>query len=742
MPELQRLSEGQPPEHDDAHTGSIADGSKRLDHLPVDGTWEQGGDEGCHLLQGRHDESLQLRPGTRCKDGRYDGAAQRQMFHASQQSFDQQRDRYIEPSRDEHDELQTDPVQGCSHKMETGQDVTVQCDIMMRRKPSGIGPDASITPGLATMPGPTGIQEDIVRIQEKVEKVRREQERTSAGICGTGMGDTDIPREMKRRLNCDVPDVRIGEKGKGEYCRIVTGRAQVGRLKFEKRMTIRKGTEKEHDMIAHRAEKRASERRTTRRLIYARAGAAFDDDSTDEDDASRDPKAMPRRRARPAVLPARKNGRYLRRACKPYARLKDLKGREGLYFRKKARLQARYDRKVQREGQRTAASMRARRRMKKAIRRHHIENERNSMRRIASQLKMTKKSAAYKARTAKRALGTIGAMTGIVSVLLLSSAVLLPIIVGFIYGSSGYYSTAVIQAGYEDLTEATGYFRGLEADLDGHISGLTEEEIEEICGMDIYEIHHELAGFGFSANTLVAYLGARYGSFQLDSSIEAELQDIFQEMYMLEFEVKPEYREIEDTSITAGDGSHPMIQVQKNICYVKLTKKELEEVVEARLTDEQLDQYRTYRLSTGGQQIYGPVMREDWSGRISSNYGDRIHPITKERKTHKGVDIAVPTGTKLYSAVKGTVITAKYSPSAGNMVTIRNEAGWTVTFMHMDSLAVSNGQQIGKGDFVGCSGNTGNSTGPHLHLQVEDPGGNTVNPIFIIPQTCAMGEQG
>lgn len=60
--------------------------------------------------------------------------------------------------------------------------------------------------------------------------------------------------------------------------------------------------------------------------------------------------------------------------------------------------------------------------------------------------------------------------------------------------------------------------------------------------------------------------------------------------------------------------------------------------------------------------------------------------------------------------------------------------------MHMNSRAVSVGDRIEQGDFVGLSGNTGNSTGPHLHLQVENEEGNTVNPIFIIPQSCAVIE--
>jgi murein DD-endopeptidase MepM/ murein hydrolase activator NlpD len=67
------------------------------------------------------------------------------------------------------------------------------------------------------------------------------------------------------------------------------------------------------------------------------------------------------------------------------------------------------------------------------------------------------------------------------------------------------------------------------------------------------------------------------------------------------------------------------------------------------------------------------------------------------------------------------------------MITIQTDSGWQITFMHMDSRAVSVGDQVEQGQYVGASGNTGNSTGPHLHLQVHDSSGKEINPVFIIP---------
>ena len=315
--------------------------------------------------------------------------------------------------------------------------------------------------------------------------------------------------------------------------------------------------------------------------------------------------------------------------------------------------------------------------------------------------------------------------------------VLFLVLVAMFAGGSDFYAATVTQNDYSTITEATEYFRKLETDLDEYLNGdrdALEAEIEAEYGDEIYEYIYELADFGFSANTLIAYLSAMYGSFTLED-IKEELESIFEEMYTLTIEVKVEDREI--SSYDPATGEWETVTEPKNICYIILEKKELEEIVDERLPEDARFQYDGYKLATGGQQVYAPVMREDWTNLISSNFGDRIHPITKERTTHNGVDIAVPTGTKIYTPVRGTVILAAYSNSAGNWVKVQTDTGWTVVMMHMDSLAVSAGQKVEQGDFLGFSGNTGNSTGPHLHLEVRNPDYEAINPIFIIPQTCA-----
>ncbi len=111
----------------------------------------------------------------------------------------------------------------------------------------------------------------------------------------------------------------------------------------------------------------------------------------------------------------------------------------------------------------------------------------------------------------------------------------------------------------------------------------------------------------------------------------------------------------------------------------------------------------------------------------SSGYGWRIHPVSGTRKFHKGTDIPVPTGTKVHAAADGTVTTAQYSSSAGNMIIIQHANGVMTKYFHNSKLYVKNGQKVKAGDVIALSGNTGISTGPHLHFEFW-VNGSTVDP--------------
>ncbi len=112
---------------------------------------------------------------------------------------------------------------------------------------------------------------------------------------------------------------------------------------------------------------------------------------------------------------------------------------------------------------------------------------------------------------------------------------------------------------------------------------------------------------------------------------------------------------------------------------------------------------------------------------ISSEYGNRLHPILNVNKFHNGIDIAAATGSSILAAYKGTVVGAGYNSSMGNYVMIDHGDGLYTIYMHASALYVSTGQNVSKGDTIAAVGSTGRSTGPHLHFGVR-LNGSYVNP--------------
>lgn len=513
----------------------------------------------------------------------------------------------------------------------------------------------------------------------------------------------------------------------------------LGRLKYTARITRGKMTRKDYEELLNRQSRKSFKRRAKGRLLFHGIRTVADEEALAEDDLSASMKRSVRRTGRVASAGVRKNIRTVKRQNNVYIRLDQAKQREQVLRDKRERLLSDAKKKERKNQIRAARSKEQKRKLKKQMVRMRVQEEGNFFRRTRQGILIRRRSRKVRRQAVKRTLSTVFALAGIGTFLFIIGIIVFLVLIAIFVGSSEYYASAVTQNDYGTITDATEYFRKLETDLDEYLNAdreALEAELEAEYGPDIYEYVYQLADFGFSANTLIAYLSAVFGSFTLED-IKEELHSVFEEMYTLTIEVKEEEREVSRYNPDTGD--YEEVTEPKKICYVILEKKELEEVVEPRMTPEQMAQYKDYKLSTGGQQVYGPVMREDWTNLISSNFGERIHPITKERKVHNGVDIAVPVGTPLYSAVDGTVMLAAYSESAGNWVKVQTDTGWTVIFMHMDSLTVSTGQQVMRGDHLGYSGNTGRSTGPHLHLEVRNPEDKPMNPIFIIPQTCAQG---
>jgi murein DD-endopeptidase MepM/ murein hydrolase activator NlpD len=124
-----------------------------------------------------------------------------------------------------------------------------------------------------------------------------------------------------------------------------------------------------------------------------------------------------------------------------------------------------------------------------------------------------------------------------------------------------------------------------------------------------------------------------------------------------------------------------------------------------------------------------PVSNKDLK-RLASGFGMRIHPIYRIAKMHTGLDFTADIGTEIYATGDGVVesIESKFS-GYGNHVIINHGFGYESLYAHMSRIAVSPGQRIRRGQIIGYVGNTGASTGPHLHYEVIK-NGEKVDPSF------------
>jgi len=113
--------------------------------------------------------------------------------------------------------------------------------------------------------------------------------------------------------------------------------------------------------------------------------------------------------------------------------------------------------------------------------------------------------------------------------------------------------------------------------------------------------------------------------------------------------------------------------------------------------------------------------------RISSGFGMRYHPIYKRRKFHTGIDIPKTRGTPVYATGNGVIIRKGYCSGYGNYIEIEHAGDFRSFYAHLSKTMVSNGDSVSITTQIGCVGNTGTSTGYHLHYEVRK-GNRFLNP--------------
>lgn len=203
-------------------------------------------------------------------------------------------------------------------------------------------------------------------------------------------------------------------------------------------------------------------------------------------------------------------------------------------------------------------------------------------------------------------------------------------------------------------------------------------------------------------------------------------------IYRVIFEADP----LPETMRQAGSGGvdrYRDLDGLASSAVVKDTRKRLDKiarqlVVQSRSLDEVASMALLKQDMLASIPAIQPVANEDLT-RTASGFGWRIHPIHKINKFHAGMDFTAKVGTPVYATGDGTVVFAEYATNGYGMhVIVDHGYDYQTLYAHLSKITVKKGQKLKRGDEIGLIGNTGLSSGPHLHYEVHK-GGEPVDPV-------------
>lgn len=149
---------------------------------------------------------------------------------------------------------------------------------------------------------------------------------------------------------------------------------------------------------------------------------------------------------------------------------------------------------------------------------------------------------------------------------------------------------------------------------------------------------------------------------------------------------------------------------------VDMLEKEL--YTQAKSYDEVLEMAKNQEIRMENIPAIQPVMNKDLK-RVASGYGMRIDPVYHVRKFHQGMDFSAPIGTEIYATGNAKVKFSGWKQGYGNTVILDHGFGYETLYAHLYKSLVRKGQKVRRSDIIALVGNTGKSTGPHLHYEVR-----------------------
>lgn len=218
----------------------------------------------------------------------------------------------------------------------------------------------------------------------------------------------------------------------------------------------------------------------------------------------------------------------------------------------------------------------------------------------------------------------------------------------------------------------------------------------------------------------------------LASAVLGDLQKRDDQIYRVIFEADPISPAVREAGYKSGLRFRAMSEMD-NPDLISATSSNLDKLyrqlyIQSKSYDEVFELVKKKTELLASIPAIQPVANKGLT-RIASGWGYRIHPIYKTSKMHEGIDFTAPVGTEIYAT--GNAVVGKIEHNGrgyGNNVILNHGFGYQTLYAHMSRINVKTGQKLKRGDIIGFVGNSGSSTGPHVHYEVMR-NGKKIDPV-------------
>ncbi|MBO5817852.1 MAG: M23 family metallopeptidase [Paludibacteraceae bacterium] len=213
-------------------------------------------------------------------------------------------------------------------------------------------------------------------------------------------------------------------------------------------------------------------------------------------------------------------------------------------------------------------------------------------------------------------------------------------------------------------------------------------------------------------------------SHQVDQMqlVMADLQQRDENLYRVLFEAEPIPLNVRQGAQRKIDYYEQLSRMTNSELLADLTLKvdllQKEMYVQSKSYDDIVQMAQTQEIRMENIPAIQPVLNKDLT-RVASGYGMRIDPVYHVRKFHQGMDFTAPTGTEIFATGNAKVVFSGWKQGYGNTVILDHGYGYQTLYAHLYKSLVNVGQKVRRSDVIALVGNTGKSTGPHLHYEVR-----------------------